>query len=127
MLYLCLSLPQLPLEARQPVSDDPVAIVDRRGSKRWLIACNAACRKVGIGPGMGATTATALHPKIQLIERSKTDEREALKYLAAWAEQFSSWVCFDADRAGQAAAQKAIDCCYGSRSRPGCATSAASA
>jgi protein ImuB len=98
MLYLCLSLPQLPLEARQPDSDDPVAIIDRRGSKRRLIACSAACSKAGIGPGMDATTATALYPEIRLIERSKTDEREALRHLAAWAEQFGSWVCFDAER-----------------------------
>lgn len=98
MLYICLSLPQLPLEARQPVSDDPVAVVDRRGAKRWLVACNGACSDAGIGPGMDATTALAICPTIRLIERSRPEERETLKSLAGWAEQFSSSVCFDADR-----------------------------
>lgn len=34
MLYLCLSLPQLPLEARQPASDEAVAVTDRHGPRR---------------------------------------------------------------------------------------------
>ncbi len=57
-------------------------------------------RKAGVGPGMDATTATgAVSPKSRLdraLQNSTNEKR--LKYLAAWAEQFSSWVCFDADR-----------------------------
>ena len=98
MLYICLSMPHLPLEARQSASEGPVAVVDRRGTKRWLIACNAACSAAGIGQGMDATTALAICPTVQLIERSRSEERQTLKSLAGWAEQFSSWVCFDADR-----------------------------
>jgi protein ImuB len=98
MLYLCLSLPQLPLEARPSVSDDPIAVADRRGAKRWLVACNSTCNAAGIIAGMDATTALALCPSIRLIERSRSDERETLKSVAVWAEQISSWVCFDADR-----------------------------
>jgi protein ImuB len=98
MLYLCVSLPQLPLESRQPPSEDPVAVSDRHRSRRWLIACNEACRAAGIHPGMDATTALALYPALKLIERSASHEREALKSLAAWAEQFSHWTCFDTER-----------------------------
>jgi len=98
MLYLCLSLPQLPLEARQPASEDPIAVVERHGARRWLIACNEACHRAGMRPGMDATTAMALLPVLRLIERSGREEAAALKSLAAWAEQFSSWVTFDAAR-----------------------------
>lgn len=98
MLYLCLSLPQLPLEARQPASDEAVAVTDRRGPRRWLIACNAACYENGIRPGLDATTALSLRPHLQLLERSHPQELEALKSLASWAEQFSGWVSFDSVR-----------------------------
>ncbi len=98
MLYLCLSLPQLPLEALQPAADEPAAVVDRHGAKRWLIACNQACHAAGICPGMDASTALALQPALRLIERSTSSELETLRSLAAWAEQFSHWVCYDAGR-----------------------------
>jgi len=98
MLYLCLSLPQLPLEARQPASDEPVAVTDRRGSKRWLIACNHPAFDVGLRPGLNATTALTLRPDLRLAERSRSQELEALKSLAAWSEQFSGWVSYDAER-----------------------------
>jgi protein ImuB len=98
MLYLCLSLPQLPLEARLSISETAVAVTDRRGSKRWLIACNPACLNAGIRPGLNATAALTMRPELKLVERSRPQELEALKFLAAWAEQFSSWVSFDAGR-----------------------------
>jgi len=98
MLYLCTSLPQLPLESRCPPTEDPVAIAERSGARRWLVACNDACRGAGIHIGMDATTALALYPSLRLIERSSPHEREAIKGLAAWAEQFSHWVCFDPER-----------------------------
>jgi protein ImuB len=98
MLYLCLSLPALPLEIRQPAPHELVAVVDRHGSRRWLIACNAASQEAGLRPGLAATTALALRPDLRLIERCRSEERESLKSLAAWAEQFGSWVCFDAPR-----------------------------
>lgn len=98
MLYLCLSLPQLPLEARQPACDEPVAVTDRRGSKRWLIACNRASFDAGLRPGLNATTALTLRPDLKLLERSRNQELEALKSLGAWSEQFSGWVSYDAER-----------------------------
>lgn len=98
MLYLCMTFPQLSLEARQPPTVEPVAVTDRRGAQRWLISCNQACIAVGVRPGMNATTALALLPDLRLIERSRPREGDALKSLAAWAEQFSSWICYDAER-----------------------------
>lgn len=98
MLYLCLSLPQLPLEARQPPPDDLIAVVEHEGSSRFLIACSESCRAAGVRPGLAATTALALQPGLRLLERSHREEATALESLATWAEQFSSWVCFDAAR-----------------------------
>src|ERR1700757_3685193 len=98
MLTLCLFLPQLPLEARQPAPDDLVAVVEHQGASRFLIACSEACHVVGLRPGMSATAATTLKPSLRLLERSLRDEHAALESVATWAEQFSSWVCFDADR-----------------------------
>lgn len=98
MLYLCMSFPQLSLEARQPPADEPVAVTDRRGTRRRLIGCNLACIAAGVRLGMDATTALALLPSLRLIERSRPREGDALKSLAAWAAQFSSWTCYDAER-----------------------------
>ncbi len=98
MLYLCMSFPHLSLEARQPPADEPVAVTDRHGARRWVIGCNPACIAAGVRPGMDATTALALLPSLRLIERSRPREVNALKSLAAWAEQFSSWTCYDAER-----------------------------
>lgn len=98
MLYLCLSLPQLPLEALPTPTTEPLAVFDRHGSRRWLIACNAACRAAGVHPGHNATTAMGLLPALHLVEHSRARDMAALESLAGWAEQFSSWVCYDADR-----------------------------
>lgn len=98
MLWLCLSLPQLPLEACAPRNEGCVAITDRKGARRWLIACNQACTANGIHAGLDAAAALGLHPDLQLIPRSRRAEREALKALAIWAGQFSGFISFDAER-----------------------------
>ena len=98
MLWLCLSLPQLPLEACTPPNEACVAIVDRKSARRWLVACNEACAVQGIHVGQDATAALGLHSELQLIPRSRRHEREALKALALWAGQFSGLISFDAER-----------------------------
>ena len=98
MLWLCLSLPQLPLEACTPPTEDCIAMTDRKGARRWLLACNPACASKGIHPGQDATTALGLYPELQLMPRSRRHEREALKALALWAGQFSGFISFDAER-----------------------------
>lgn len=98
MLYLCLSFPQWPLEALPTPTAEPLAVFDRSGARRWLVACNPACRSAGVHPGHDAATAMALLPALRLVERSRSREQTALESLAGWAEQFSSWVCYDAGR-----------------------------
>jgi protein ImuB len=98
MLWLCLHFPDFPLELREPRESGCVAIADRRGPRRLLIACSEGSLRQGLQRGMDATTALAQVPTLKLIERSKSQERAALKALAAWAEQFSSAVYVDVDR-----------------------------
>lgn len=98
MLYLCLSLPQLPVEALSTPAAEPLAVFERHGSQRWLIACNAACRAAGAHPGHAVATALALLPALRLVEHSRARDKAALEALAGWAEQFGSWVCHDAER-----------------------------
>lgn len=98
MLWLCLSLPQLPLEACASPSDSALAIADHRGARRWLIACNQACAQSGVHAGQDATVAIGLCPDLQIIPRSRRHEHEAMKALAIWAGQFSSFISFDAAR-----------------------------
>lgn len=98
MLWLCLHFPDFPLELREPAESGCVAIADRQGPRRFLIACSEASQKQGLHRGMDATTALAQVPTLKLIERSKSQERAAIKAMAAWAEQFSSIVYVDVDR-----------------------------
>lgn len=98
MLWLCLHFAQLALELLPPQPDSCVAITDQRGSRRWLLVCNAASRKAGLHHGLDAAGAMARVPSLKLIERSKPREQASLKALAGWAEQYSSFVCLDAQR-----------------------------
>lgn len=98
MLWLCLSLPQLPLEACTSPSEDCLAVSDHKGARRWLIACNRASAENGIHPGQDVAVALGLCPDIQIVPRSHRHEREALKALALWAGQFSGFISFDARR-----------------------------
>jgi protein ImuB len=98
MLWLCLYLPHFALELQPPLNTGCVAVTDRHGSRRRLIACNAASGKAGLHCGLDATTALARVPTLTLIDRTKPRERTSLNALAAWAEQYSSCVCLDAER-----------------------------
>ncbi|MFO1469264.1 MAG: DNA polymerase Y family protein [Steroidobacteraceae bacterium] len=98
MLWLCLRLPHLAIELREPAPAGPAAVTDRRGARRVLIACNQAARELGVFHELDATVALAREPQLKLLERSRTGEAQALRALAGWAEQFSSQVSFDALR-----------------------------
>jgi len=98
VLYLALFLPQLSLEACAAESSNPAAVVDRRGTRRWIVGCNDAARAAGVRAGLEATMALAICPELQFLDRSPGNETQALRSLAAWAGQFSSWICFDRGR-----------------------------
>lgn len=95
-LWLCIYLPALPLEALSDVHDREAEAVfeDLEGMRRILIADKKA-EAAGISPGLAVNAALALLPTLRLKERSLPRERQALEALAAWAEQFTSFVCIE--------------------------------
>lgn len=69
-----------------------LAITDRVRARRVVIAANESARQAGINAGMDATRALLEQPGLRLIDRSKSEERRALRALADWSLQFSSTV-----------------------------------
>jgi len=93
MLWLCISLPQLPLEALQLGASDAITVVtDCEANTRYIVCCNEAAERGKLKVGMNYTTALAIHSSIAMLERKRHAETAALERLAAWAYQFSSTV-----------------------------------
>jgi protein ImuB len=93
MLWLCISLPQLPLEAlRLDASEDITVVTDCQSNTRWVICCNEAAERGNLEAGMSYTMALAIHSNMTMLERKPRAERAALERLAAWAYQFSSTI-----------------------------------
>jgi protein ImuB len=89
-------LPALPLEA---LNDDPLpaaraVFAEERGVRQVLLASGAAAAQ-GIGPGLSINAALALEPELRLLERNPDREAKLSRQLAAWAEQFTSFVCIE--------------------------------
>lgn len=76
MLWLCLRPLRLALEAFDQGQSPDVAIIERRGSRSWVIDS-----KCGIEPGTDLGAAMALHP-ISPVARRPSAERESLQQLA---------------------------------------------
>ena len=93
MLWLCISLPQLPLEALHPEeSEQAVVVTTCEGSTRWILCSNAAAEQANLQAPMNYTVALAIHPELVMLNRKPAAEQAALERLAAWAYQFSSTV-----------------------------------
>ncbi|NIV75655.1 MAG: DNA polymerase Y family protein [Gammaproteobacteria bacterium] len=93
-LWLSLYLPGLPLEAlgqggRIP---PPAAVVEARGVRAWLVACDQEALAHGLRTGMALDTACALAPTLRILWRDAQAERSALEGLALWAGQFTSFI-----------------------------------
>jgi len=93
MLWLCISLPLLPLEAlRTDIGDAATVVTATERSARWVICCNPAAERAYLKPAMNYTVALAVCPQVIPIDRKPQAEQAALERLAAWAYQFSSSV-----------------------------------
>ncbi|MHB8455285.1 MAG: Y-family DNA polymerase [Acidiferrobacterales bacterium] len=96
MLWLCLHLPDLPLEIFTRSDPAPEALVLVHGSGhghgRCVALCDAVARRYGIRSGMSLNAAHALASSLRVRERDEESERAALERLAAWAGQFTSIV-----------------------------------
>lgn len=93
MLWLCIALPQWPLEAlRCDEADDAIVVTACEGSTRWIICCNPAAERCGLKASMNYTVALAIHSQTLALERKLAAEQSALERLAGWAYQFSGTV-----------------------------------
>lgn len=91
MLWFAVFLPSFTLDCCQrgiPVSAAAVGVTEQ-GS---LVAFNPLAAAAGLQTGHTTATALARLPALQLIERSRAREAEALRGLAAWAQQFTPTV-----------------------------------
>ncbi len=82
MLWLCLHLPQLPLSALGSQHAGS-AVVDQRGSQRWLITATPDC-----AAGTPLSRALSLYPDLKVQVRRPGAEQEALRSLAYWIYRF---------------------------------------
>lgn len=96
MLWACVLLPQLALDAvqrRLPAPEQPLALVTGPAQLRHLHAVNASAARAGLHAGMRLTVAHALLPQLSLAELRPEHAAHAQRFLAAWAYRYSSLVC----------------------------------
>ncbi|MFV1996639.1 MAG: DNA polymerase Y family protein [Acidiferrobacterales bacterium] len=110
MLWLCIHLPQLPLEVFSRSTNDAAHPAATRaggravcaggtGTKARILVCDSRAAILGIRPGMSLGAACTLTNKLTLYPRDEVLEQEALGHIAAWATQFSSLVSIAAPQA----------------------------
>jgi protein ImuB len=95
MLWACLLLPRLALDAvlrRSPDPDAPLALVTGPAQLRSLHAVNEAATQAGLRAGMRLAAAQALLPDVAMVEHDPRAESHWQRFLAAWAYRHSSLV-----------------------------------
>lgn len=95
MLWACIVLPQLALDAvlrRMPDPLRPLALVEGPMHLRSLHAVNAAAADAGLKPGMRLSAAHALLADVALVEHDPGADTRWQRFLAAWAYRHSSLV-----------------------------------
>src|SRR5512143_2893834 len=97
MLWLALHFHSLSLEvfSRGAAVPEPLAVVEKQGSRTWVIACNAAAAACGVRVGMAAPAAQALADGLIVRKRDPAAERESLAGLAVWAGRFTPSVSLE--------------------------------
>ncbi|MGA8055498.1 MAG: DNA polymerase Y family protein [Burkholderiales bacterium] len=93
MLWICIHLPHLPLEAlaRGAPTPEPLAIAE---AQRILVV-DARARHRGVRPGMALPAATAIAPQLRVLPRDPATETEALLGVASWASRFTPSVALE--------------------------------
>src|SRR5690606_11615796 len=95
MLWACIHLPQLALDAvlrRTPDPDRPLALVSGPAHLRHLHAVNETAAQAGLKPGMRLSAAHALLSDVALVEHDPAAGERWQRFLAAWAYRHSSQV-----------------------------------
>ncbi len=95
MLWACILLPQLALDAvlrRLPDPDEPLALVEGPAQLRRLHAVNDSAAAHGLAPGMRLSAAHALLSQVRTLDHDPKAEAHWHRFLAAWAYRHSSLV-----------------------------------
>ncbi|ASW08563.1 Y-family DNA polymerase [Rhizobium sp. 11515TR] len=76
--------------------DQPVVVIARSGSKRWVSAADVAAKKVGVRVGMKAAEAQALFGGLLMVDADPSADAVALERISFWAlTQYSPIVAMD--------------------------------
>ncbi|OOW68256.1 DNA repair nucleotidyltransferase [Xanthomonas axonopodis pv. melhusii] len=95
MLWACIVLPQLALDAvlrRLEEPQAPLALVEGPAQLRSLHSVNAAAGAAGLKAGMRLSAAHALMAQVRTIDYDAQNEARTQRFLAAWAYRHSSLV-----------------------------------
>lgn len=95
MLWACIVLPQLALDAvlrRMPDPARALALVSGPAHLRVLHAVNDAAANAGLKPGLRLAAAHALLSQVVLVEHDDAAAQRWQRFLAAWAYRHSSQV-----------------------------------
>ncbi|MEX1669587.1 DNA polymerase Y family protein [Zhongshania guokunii] len=90
MLWLCLRLPSLPLDALGPQHTKGMLALS---NNNIIVMANAAAQQAGIAAGMSVASALSLSNKLELRPRDEQREQQHLANIALWAYRFSGDVC----------------------------------
>jgi protein ImuB len=90
MLWLCLRLPELPLDA---ISESRSAAMLALTNNNIIEMVNNAAQQTGVTAGMSVTTAMSLCSALELRPRDLKREQQYLDNIALWAYRFSGDVC----------------------------------
>src|SRR5438105_2592550 len=106
MLWVCVLLPQLPLEVFTRSRDDRferdgemLFAITTAGHHPRIVIANEAAQSCGIAPGQLVSAALALAPDVVLRNRDPQAEMAALRGVAAWLTQFTPMVSLAAPQA----------------------------
>ena len=73
------------LGSAAPPAEAPLVLIGRDGRRRVVLAADAAAQRAGLRPGMPATKAQALVPRLIVMDADLAADAEALDRLALWA------------------------------------------
>ena len=101
MLWACLLLPRLALDAvqRRLNNAGPFALTTGPAQRRVLLDANIAARAAGLHPGQPLLAAQALLPDFATLAHDPREDAALRQLLAAWAYRYSSMVCLQGEDA----------------------------
>lgn len=92
MLWIALTLPDLPLQLAQraaPAGTEALVIAEGPSLRPLVCCANSSALDQGVVPGLPLAAARALAGELKVLPRDRSAEAQALHNLACWAGQFT--------------------------------------